>query len=138
MCNCNSLGVKGAILVELAFMTNLREATELMGKATFWKEAAREICMGICEFTGVKYVEETKAPAKAITQASSKEDIIWLQNKLNGVLKGESFIPLTADGVYGSRTRIAVLTYWELRGWNQDGAKDGFNVGTGTVEALSK
>lgn len=138
MCNCNSLGVKGAILVELAFMTNLREATELMGKEAFWKEAAREICMGVCEFTGIKYVEETMVPTNAITPGSSKEDIKWLQNKLNGVLKGESFIPLTVDGVYGSRTRIAVLTYWEIRGWNQDGAKDGFNAGSGTIEALSK
>lgn len=138
MCNCNSLGVKGAILIELAFMTNLREATELMGKERFWKEAVREICMGICEFTGVKYVEESTIPKKAITPASSKEDIKWLQIKLNGALKGESFIPLKVDGVYGSRTRIAVLIYWEKKGWNQDGAKDGFQAGQGTIEALSK
>lgn len=138
MCNCNSLGVKGAVLTELAFMTNLREATELMGKETFWKEAAREICMGICEFTGVKYVEEITVPTKAITPSSDKEDIKWLQTKLNGVLKGESFIPLAADGIYGSRTRIGVLIYWESRGWNRDGAKDGFKAGSGTIEALSK
>ncbi|WMJ90589.1 N-acetylmuramoyl-L-alanine amidase [Anaerocolumna sp. MB42-C2] len=136
MCNCNKLGVKGAILVELAFMTNLREATELMASQVFWREAAREICMGICEFTGIKYVEETIMP-KAINRNSSEEDIKWLQKNLNDVLEGDSFIPLAVDGIYGSRTRIAVLIYWEKRGWNQDGAKDGFHVGSGTIEALS-
>lgn len=137
MCNCNSLGVKGAILTELAFMTNLREATELMASDAFWKESAREICMGICEFTGQKYVEEIIVPTKSITKNSSKEDIKWLQNKLNAVLSGESFIPLTVDGVYGSRTRIAVLIYWEKQGWNQEGAKDGWTAGIGTIEALN-
>ncbi len=137
MCNCSTLKVKGAILVELCFMTNLREATKLMASEAYWKESAREICMGICEFTGIKYVEEIVMPTKTITRKSSKEDIKWLQSKLNAVLKGESFIPLTADGVYGSRTRIAVLIYWEKRGWNQDGAKDGWSAGSGTIDALS-
>lgn len=138
MCNCNGLGVKGAILIELAFMTNLREATDLMGKESFWKEAAREICMGICDFTGVKYIEENTVPTKAITPSSPKKDIKRLQSKLNSALKGESFMPLTVDGIYGSKTRIAVLIYWEKKGWNQDGAKDGFQAGSGTIEALSK
>ncbi|MGB8453361.1 MAG: N-acetylmuramoyl-L-alanine amidase [Anaerocolumna sp.] len=137
MCNCNSLGVKGAILAELAFMTNLKEATELMASEAFWKESAIEICMGICEFTGKKYVEEIIVPTKTITANSSKEDIKWLQNILNTVLTGESFIPLAVDGIYGSRTRIAVLVYWEIRGWNQDCAKDGRSAGMGTIEALS-
>lgn len=138
MCNCNSLDVKGAILVELAFMTNLREAIQLMGKEIFWKEAAREICMGVCEYTGVKYVEEITVPAKAVTGNSSREDIKWLQTKLNQVLGGDSFIPLKVDGIYGSRTRIAVLVYWERHGWNQNGAKDGFTAGSGTINTLGK
>lgn len=58
MCNCNETDVKGAILVELAFMTNLREATELMANEGYWKECAAEICKGICEHTGIKYVPE--------------------------------------------------------------------------------
>ena len=43
MCNCVSLGTKASILVELAFMTNLHEATNLMGNADFWQECAEEI-----------------------------------------------------------------------------------------------
>jgi N-acetylmuramoyl-L-alanine amidase len=60
MCNCNNMDVKGAILVELAFMTNLREAMELMANENYWKESAKEICRGLCEFTGIKYIEEKK------------------------------------------------------------------------------
>jgi len=59
MCNCNSLGVKAAIICELAFMTNEYEAVNLMANEVYWKECAQEICKGLCEFTGVKYVEET-------------------------------------------------------------------------------
>lgn len=58
MCNCNSLGVKAAIICELAFMTNENEAVNLMANEDYWKECAREICKGLCEFTGVKYIEE--------------------------------------------------------------------------------
>lgn len=60
MCNCNNMDVKGAILVELAFMTNEKEATQLMASEDFWKESAIEICKGLCEYTGIKYIPEQK------------------------------------------------------------------------------
>lgn len=58
MCNCNNMYVKGAILIELAFMTNEKEAVSMMANEAFWKECAQEICKGVCEYTGVKYVPE--------------------------------------------------------------------------------
>lgn len=58
MCNCSSLGVKAAIICELAFMTNEHEAVNLMANEAYWKECAQEICKGLCEYTGVKYVAE--------------------------------------------------------------------------------
>jgi N-acetylmuramoyl-L-alanine amidase len=58
MCNCKNLDVKGAVLIEAAFMTNKREATELMASEEFWKECAEEASKGFCQFSGVKYVEE--------------------------------------------------------------------------------
>lgn len=61
MCNCNSLDVKAAIICELAFMTNQREATELMANEAYWKECAQEICKGVCEYSGIKYIPETPA-----------------------------------------------------------------------------
>lgn len=57
MCNCKFLGTKASVLIELAFMTNKREATTMMANSSYWKEAAEEICQGICEYTGVKYVK---------------------------------------------------------------------------------
>ena len=65
MVNCNNMDVKAAILCELAFMTNEYEATKLMASEKFWQECAREICQGICEYTGIKYIPE--APKKKIT-----------------------------------------------------------------------
>jgi len=66
MCNCNNLDVKAAILCELAFMTNEHEAVNMMANEAFWKECAREICKGLCEFTGVKYVPEETIEKKAL------------------------------------------------------------------------
>ena len=60
MCNCVSLGTKASILVELAFMTNLHEATNLMGNADFWQECAEEICKGFCEMEGKTYIAKPK------------------------------------------------------------------------------
>lgn len=77
-------------------------------------------------------------PAKTITKNSSKEHIKWLQEKLNAVLdKKESFIPLSVDGIYGNKTRIAVLMYWEQLGWNKKGSDSGWKVGKATRVALN-
>lgn len=139
MCNCKTLGTKASILTELCFMTNEREALQMMGSSAYWKESAQEICKGICEYTGVKYVSEVYIPVKsAIDRKSSVADIKWLQEKLNSVLSGESFIPLAVDGNYENKTRIAVLIYWEKLGWNQTGKDTGFRVGSNTITALSK
>lgn len=138
MCNCKNLGTKASILTELCFMTNEREALQMMGSSAYWKESAQEICKGLCDYTGVKYVSEVYIPSKTITKKSSVTDIKWLQGKLNTVLKGESFIPLAVDGIYGNKTRIAVLIYWEKLGWNQTGKDTGWGAGSNTITALSK
>ena len=61
-----------------------------------------------------------------------------LMKKLNKALPGYTYIPLVVDGVYGCKTRIAVLMYFESRGWNQDGEKTGWTAGDGTRTALAK
>ena len=137
MCNCNSMDVKAAILVELAFMTNLREATELMANKEYWKECAQEICRGVCEYTGIKYVPECYIPDKAITPESSKEDIKWAQEKLNAVLP-DWYPRLKVDGNYGPKTRIAVLILWDSLGWGKHMKDDGTRIGKSTREVLAK
>ena len=138
MCNCNLLGTKGSIVIVFAFMVNENDAMNRMGNASHWKKTAIKICKGISEYTGKKYVEEDRMPNKNITRKSSKEDVIWLQKSLNAALIKESFFPLDEDGVFGSKTRIAVLIYWEKLGWNKKGTKDGWIVGRATKDALVK
>lgn len=73
-------------------------------------------------------------PSKSITKESSKEDIKWLQEHLNQVLKDKW--PIKVDGIYGNNTRIAVLIYWESLGWNKDGSADGWRAGAKTINKL--
>ncbi len=138
ICNCNALATKGAILCELAFMTNEVEATKYMSNKEFWKESAREICKGLCEYTGIKYVEEVYVPTTTITPASSSKDIKWLQEQLNQVLPVlAGIVPLKVDGNYGPITRIAVLLYWNRLGWGKSLKDDGTKIGEATRKALA-
>ncbi|MBE5965433.1 MAG: N-acetylmuramoyl-L-alanine amidase [Lachnospiraceae bacterium] len=136
MCNCNNMDVKAAILCELAFMTNLREATELMTNEAFWEECAQEICQGVCEYTGIKYIPKDYIPEKAITPESDPRDIKWAQEKLNAVLP-DWYPRLKVDGDYGSKTRIATLIYWDQLGWGKHLKDDGTRMGKSTREALA-
>lgn len=136
MCNCNAMDTKAAILVELAFMTNEKEATTMMANEAYWKESAQEICRGVCEYTGVKYIQETRIPTKTITPESPKEDIIWAQERLNVVIP--VWLPkLAVDGVYGPKMRIYVLVYWDQLGWGLHMQDDGTRIGTSSKEALA-
>jgi N-acetylmuramoyl-L-alanine amidase len=74
-CDAQIMNVKACALCELAFMTNLREATELMAKESFWIECAEEICQGVCEYTGVKYIE----PIKEVINNEDDEEMIRYQ-----------------------------------------------------------
>ncbi|SFR97647.1 stalk domain-containing protein [Anaeromicropila populeti] len=58
MCNTSAMGTKASILLECAFMTNLHEATTMMGNVLYWKETAQEIAKGFCDYTGMVYIPE--------------------------------------------------------------------------------
>jgi len=136
MCNCNDMDVKGAILIELAFMTNKREATELMANEAYWKESAIEIAKGLCEYTGIKYVPEKAdyVPTAPINQRSDAKAIKWLQEHLN---KANPTYTIPVDGKYESKTRIAALIFAESKGWNWS-KSTGYTVGQGTINTLKK
>ncbi|MBQ7588388.1 MAG: N-acetylmuramoyl-L-alanine amidase [Lachnospiraceae bacterium] len=63
MCNCNTMGTKAAILVEIGFMTNRAEA-DLMRTDAFCKEQAEEVAHAVCDYLGVKYT----APSESVIQ----------------------------------------------------------------------
>jgi N-acetylmuramoyl-L-alanine amidase len=136
MCNCNNMDVKGAILIELAFMTNKREAVELMANEAYWKESAIEIAKGLCEYTGIRYVPEKDdyVPTAPINRKSDIKDIEWLQEHLN---KANPDYTIPVDGRYESKTRIAALLLAESKGWDWSKAT-GYIVGKGTINTLKK
>lgn len=123
-----------AILTESGFMDNLEEAKTMLDPL-FQKSAAEAMCKGVCKFFGVTYKAEHIMPGQNITRNSAREDVKWLQEKLNKAIPG---YPLKVDGIYSAKVRIAVLMYWDLRGWNQDGKDSGWTAGIGTRQALAK
>lgn len=95
-----------AVLVECAFMDNLREANLLLTDA-FREECANEICKGICEYFGVPYVSAVMGipemveymnakgiiseMPKWIKKANEDTDVYWLLRKTcDFIRKGES------------------------------------------------
>ena len=65
MCNCNAMGTRAAVLVEIGFMTNKAEA-DLMKTDKFCKEQAEETAHGICDYLGVKYIAPTDSTINEI------------------------------------------------------------------------
>lgn len=136
MCNCNDMDVKGAILIELAFMTNNREAVELMANEAYWKESAIEIAKGLCEYTSIKYIPEKEdyVSTAPINQMSDTKAVKWLQEHLN---KANPNYTIPVTGEYDPKTRIATLIFAESKGW--DWSKfTGYSVGQGTINTLKK
>lgn len=143
MCNCSKLETKAAILIEMAFMTNLKEAVTMMANEAYWKESAKKICLGLCEYTGMKYMPDMYIPSATVTPESSKDDIRWVQEKYNILLPQiydpiKDIIPLKTDGVFGPKTRIATLLYWDALGWGKHMNDDGTKIGKSTREALAE
>lgn len=129
MCNTKAMNTKASILVELAFMTNEREAQDLMANQQFWKECAKEISQGICEYANVTYVEDTIVhkktnpyPVPKTTvyyrrfRIMSGNSVRWVQWELldagfhivtiNGSKKN-----LILDGKCGPITNVAIRNY---------------------------
>ena len=67
MCNCATMATKASILVEIGFMTNLKEA-DLMKTDRFCKEQAEEVAHGICDYLGVKYVAPSGSAIQEIVE----------------------------------------------------------------------
>lgn len=72
---------------------------------------------------------------KTVSVKSSKEDIKWLQERLNKCVQRYT---IKVDGDYGAQTRIAVLLYWDQLGWARHMKDDGKKAGASTITALAQ
>ena len=120
-------------LIENSFHTN-KKSTEWLLKDENLKELAKTQAETIAEY--FKLVKKETIPTKKITAESPKGDIRWAQEKLNIALP-DWYPRLVEDGIYGPKTRIAVLIYWEQLGWGKHMRDTGMGMGKATREALA-
>lgn len=139
--NCGGAALKGSTLLK---KLNAKDYSGAAAEFQKWNKSGNQAIAGLIKRRAaeaelfLKGFNTMSTPKENITRNSSKDDIKWLQDKLNKALPDYTYIPLDNDGIYGAKTRIAVLMYWEKRGWNQDGKNTGWTVGSGTREALAK
>jgi GH24 family phage-related lysozyme (muramidase) len=101
-----------------------------------WNKAGGKVLSGLVKrrslekklFTEDMYL----VPDKTVNKKSCKLEIMWLQMKLNEV----SDANLVVDGIYGEKTRQAVLVYWKSLGWNKNGKSIGWVLGGKTINKL--
>lgn len=70
MCNCEAMGTKASVLIEIGFMTNEYEAN-LMKTDAFCMECAEEAAQGACEYFGVPYVKPATTGVKPVTPTTT-------------------------------------------------------------------
>ena len=100
MCNCKSMGVKAAILIEYAFMTNSYEES-LIKLDSFCRECAEETIHGICDYFKVPYTQSTNNKKLYRVQCgafSQEENAQKLQKQLSD--KGFSTSIKQTNGLY--------------------------------------
>lgn len=119
-------------IVENSFHTHTG-STEWLLKDSNLKKLAQAQAKTIAEY--YKLTKKTYMPDNAITPASSREDIMWAQEKLNVVLP-DWFPRINVSGVYDPTTRVAVLVYWNQLGWGNLN-DDGTAMGAATRKALA-
>lgn len=97
LCNCKTMNTQASILCEIAFMTNEREAQELMANAAFWEECAKEITTAFllyCDLDDkekpsdgeVKKLYHTVVSGDTLSALAAKYDTTILRlSRLNGL-----------------------------------------------------
>lgn len=77
MCNCTAMGVDAAILAEIGFMTNKKEA-ELMMSDAFCKEQGEDVARGVLKYYKLedKKVSSTTSKKPVTKKPSTKKRIV--------------------------------------------------------------
>jgi len=118
------MNTKASILIECAFMTNLNEAINMMGDEDYWEETAVEIAKGICDYTGVAYIEKEVVPAPQANSGilykvqvgafRSKVNADSMVNRVKTAGFGDAFIAVTTvDGRPLYRVQIGAYSVKE-------------------------
>ncbi len=94
MTNATGLNTSVAILLELGFMTNQKEAEKYFCNPEAWYNYAVAIAKALCEHFGMAYIKEEKRHLKLTSPYMRGDDVKELQ----------SLIDVTTDGVYGPAT----------------------------------
>lgn len=102
-------------LIEAGFMTNFGEA-KLMLNPDYVLSIAEGACRGVCEFLNVDYVERSLNNFTTIRQGDRGNFVKILQYLLNSY--GYS---VDTDGVFGPKTKEAVIAFQKNNGLVQDG-----------------
>ena len=123
-----------SVLIEHGFMDSPSDMKVIM-QEDFAEKSAKGIVNWLEKHYGLEKKEQDY-PKKKITQESSKKEILWAQRKLNAILP--DWMPrIEEDGIYGPKTRIAVLVYWEQLGWGRHMRDTGMGIGKATRKALA-
>ena len=113
MCNCNAMNVKAACLVEIAFMTNQREA-ELMKTDAFCKEQGEDVARGILKYLNIPVQGsttkvETVTTGGAATKltnpiANTNQNLVFTVGQKVKLQKGATYIggKVPANWVYNA------------------------------------
>ncbi len=125
-----SVGVLSSVncpstLIEAGFMTNFNEA-KLMLNPMFVNGVGEGACQGVCQFLDVPYVERELANYPTIRRGDRGNFVTLAQYLLN-----EYGNRLSTDGIFGSGTYNAVVTFQRNNGLTQDGI-----IGRNTWNAL--
>lgn len=112
-------------LIEAGFMTNFNEA-KLMLNPIFVNNVGEGACIGVCQYLNVPYVERNVANYPTIRQGSRSNFVTIAQYLLN-----QYGANLSTDGIFGSGTRNAVITFQQNNNLTPDGV-----IGRNTWSAL--
>ena len=96
MCNCSVMNVKAACLVEIAFMTNKREA-ELMETDAFCKEQGEDVARGILKYLNIPVQNsttktETVKTGTTTQTANTNQNLVFTTGQKVKLQKGATYV----------------------------------------------
>jgi len=104
MCNCNVMGTKASVLVEIGFMTNKKEA-DLMKTDAFCKEQGEDCAKGFLDYLGISEKAEVNTNSEFRVKCLDNLNIRNAPNgqivKIDGCKKGNIYTIISKNGNWG-------------------------------------